>query len=202
MSHVFKFLFLSFFSFGVFANENLDQADHSESQYFIDTYYGESHISNKTYVGLDLGINKSFNDEKNTGFFVLRFTDLEDTSVTNKDGSDDVMLGAGFSYNSTISPFIEAGFDVADPIDDLVQRFADGFEIMFNEIFNNNFGDCRDDDTCRKVRIDKYFRTGVRAQLSSYMTLGVFFERVSVGSNISNDTVYHKVVAASIGIRF
>lgn len=95
------------------------------------------------------------------------------------------------------------GIDIFDPSGQLSDRIGESFEQLLNEIFNNNLGDCRDDDTCTKIKFDRYLKAGLKTHISKKITLGIFIERISVDADeVSTQDGIHTIGAVSLGIRF
>lgn len=175
----------------------------NSTPFLIDSFYGASSENDSSYYGVNLGIISTEHNHKHSYYGLLKFAHLDDKKRASQgDDLDEFFLGAGLQLNGTLTPYIEAGLDVFDPGSQIFDRFEEGFEILINEIFNNNFEDCRDDDTCTSIQFDRYIKIGVKARLNRSIVAGVFYERATINSEDGIDSVYYNIFGAHLGVRF
>ncbi len=171
--------------------------------FFIESYLGKSTLNNASYKGVDIGLAIPEANQSVSYYGLLKYVQLYDKRRESLDSDlDEVFLGAGLKLTSKYSPYFELGLDFVDPGGQIFDRFGDGFEILINEIFNNNLGDCRDDDSCTDIQLDRYFKFGLKTTLQQNIILGIFIERSSINSEDGVDTVYYNILGGSIGYRF
>ncbi len=192
------FLFYSSLAF----SDEIPQPRHT-GPFYIDSFYGSSSENEASYYGINLALITPERNQQPSYYGLLKFARLDDeTRASQEDDLDELFLGGGIQLNGFLTPYLEAGIDVLDPGGQIFDRFGDGFEILINEIFNNNFDDCRDDDTCTSIQFDRYIKVGVKARINRTIEAGVFYERTTINSEDGDNSFFYNILGVNVGVRF
>lgn len=124
-------------------------------------------------MGIDTGPSTAEISQALSYYGLLKYVQLPESQYDEENSDlDEIYLAGGIQFNTRFSPYLEFGVDIFDPGGQIFDRFGEGSEILINEIFNNNLGDCRDDDSCTNIQFERYFKAGAKASIQQNIIPG------------------------------
>lgn len=162
----------------------------AKDYFLLESFAAKSSNQDRRFISLDIG---EFSKEQGSGsapYLKARLVSISEPSRSFTEDSSGIYLGFGVSGQSTIAPYIEAGIDVVDLVDIIVEE-----ALELNE-------ECEETNTCEHVHRDAYIKVGIRATINKRLLVGAFFERIAITNDDTIGFPYHNVTGLSLGYLF